>query len=263
MDIEESVAAHYGRSDAEQFLLGLVSAGGGDPENFSPAELKGADQLHIGGADATSRVAARAGLNAGTRVVDLGSGMGGVSRHLAHTLGATVHGIDVTPQFVKIARSLTERTHLTALVTFTQGSILALPFDHDSFDAALMIHVGMNIADKDRVFAEAARVLRPGAVLAVYDVMLVGGGEAQYPLPWAATPETSFVQSPLAYSDALALAGFTVESEAKPLAEGIDFLAHALSAGGPAGVDRTALANLLAAFRSGTLAPVEIYSYLR
>src|SRR4051794_23660457 len=129
MNIEESVAAHYSRGNVEDALLGLIKASGGNPERFLPADLKSADQLHIGGAAATTRVATRAGINAGSHVVDLGSGTGGVARHLAHDFGATVHGVDLTPQFVEAARSLTARTGLSSLANFSQGSILALPFE--------------------------------------------------------------------------------------------------------------------------------------
>lgn len=262
MGYEDAVSAHYGRGKVEQQLLGIITAGGGNPDSFAPAELRGADQLHIGGAAATSRIAQRAGINAGSHVLDLGSGTGGVARHLAHDFGATVHGIDLTPGFVALSRTLTDRTGLSGQVGFSQGSILSLPFDTDSFDTALMFHVGMNIQDKDTVFAEAARVLRPGSVFAVYEVMLMGGGIEDYPMPWAATPETSFLQPPLAYSDALVQAGFEVDYECKPLAEGIEFLERATTTGGPAGVDLPAMKNLLAAFKSGLLAPVEIYARL-
>lgn len=260
MGYEDSVAAHYGRGNIEEQLLGKVKADGGNPESFSPAALHGADQLHIGGSAATTRVAARAGINANSNVLDLGSGMGGVSRHLAHDFGATVHGIELSPRFVAIARSLTERTGLSGQVSYSQGSVLSLPFDDGAFDTAFMVHVGMNIQDKDTAFAEAARVLRTGSVFAVYDIMLMGGEIEPYPLPWAATADTSFLQPPLAYSDALSQAGFTVDYEAKTLTEGIEFLERATTTGGPAGVDRDAMVNLLAAFRSGLLAPVEIYA---
>ncbi|MBP2411907.1 SAM-dependent methyltransferase [Arthrobacter stackebrandtii] len=262
MGYEEAVSAHYGHGGIEEKLLGMITADGGNPGHFAPADLHGADQLHVGGALATTRIAGRAGINGGSHVLDLGSGMGGVSRHLAHDFGATVHGVDLTPAFVDLARSLTERTGLSGQVTFSQGSILALPFGDNSFDTALMVHVGMNIRDKDKVFAETARVLRPGSVFAVYEVMLLGGDLEQFPLPWAASEETSFVQPPLAYSDALAQAGFDVDYEAKPLAEGIEFLEHAIAGEGPAGVDKDAIVNLLAAFKAGILAPVEIYARL-
>jgi MPBQ/MSBQ methyltransferase len=260
MDYEASVAAHYGGDGVLERLLGVVRQDGGDPDHFAPSDLRGTDQLHIGGRAATSRVATRAGIRAGTRVLDIGSGMGGVARHLAGELGATVHGVDLTPEFVAAAQSLTGRTGLSAQVEFTQGSALDLPLADGSFDAAMLIHVGMNVRDKDRLFAEAARVLRPGGVLAVYDIMLTGGDIESYPLPWADSAETSFVQPPLAYSDAMLQAGFEVDHEAKPLPEGIAFLEHALSADGPVGLAGAALENLLEAFRAGILAPVEIYA---
>ncbi|ALE04948.1 hypothetical protein AL755_04680 [Arthrobacter sp. ERGS1:01] len=262
MGYEESVAAHYGSTNVEELLLAALARDGKDPEHFEPADLHGADQLHIGGPIATTRVAGRAGIAQGHRVLDIGSGMGGVARHLAADFGAIVHGVDLTPEFVTAARSLTERTGLSEAVTFSQGSALALPLADSTFDAAVMIHVGMNIRDKDKVLTEAARVLRPGGIMAVYDVMLVGGDAEDYPLPWADTADTSFVQPPLAYSDALSQAGFEVDVEAKTLNEGIEFLERAIASGGPAGVAVPALANLLAAFRAGILAPVEIYAHL-
>ncbi|PYI68961.1 hypothetical protein CVV68_03925 [Arthrobacter livingstonensis] len=261
MDYEESVAEHYGSGDVLERLLAAVRNAGGDPDHFASADLRGADQLHIGGPAATSRVAARAGIGAGTRVLDIGSGMGGVARHLAGEFGATVHGVDLTPEFVAVAKELTQRTGLAGSVEFTQGSALELPLADASFDAAVVVHVGMNIRDKDRMFAEAGRVLRPGGILAVYDIMLLGGGTETYPLPWAASAETSFPQPPLAYSDALGQAGLEVDSEAKTLAEGIEFLERALDSGGPLGLAGPALANLLDAFRAGLLAPVEIYAH--
>lgn len=263
MSYEESVAEHYGRTNAEELMLGKISSMGKDPEHFDVADLAGMDQLHVGGAEATSRVAARAGINAGNHVLDIGSGLGGVARHLAHHFGATVHGVELTPEFVAAATSLTRRTGLSAQVAFTQGNALSLPFEQNSFDAALFMHVGMNIQDKDQVFTEAARVLRPGSVMAVYDVMLMGGDVEEYPLPWAGSAETSFLQPPLAYSDALGQAGFSVDYEAKvPASDSVAFLERALAGGGPAGVERTQWSNLMKFFQTGLLAPVEIYAHL-
>lgn len=262
MDTEELVAEYYGRKNLEELLLGKISAMGKDPEHFDVADLQGMDQLHVGAAEATSRVATRAGINAGHHVLDIGSGLGGVSRHLAHHFGATVDGVELTPEFVAVASSLTRRTGLAHSVTFTQGSALSLPWAENSFDAAVFIHVGMNIRNKDQVFAEAARVLRPGSVLAVYDIMLMGGNVEEYPMPWANSAETSFLQPPLAYSDALAQAGFSVDYEAKvPASESTAFIELALAGGGPAGVNNTNLINVLNGFRSGLLAPVEIYAH--
>ena len=64
------------------------------------------------------------------------------------------------------------------------------------FDAAMTIHVAMNIARKDRVYAEARRVLKPGARFAVYDVLQGEGGDVLYPVPWAREPSISHLATP-------------------------------------------------------------------
>lgn len=257
------MAAHYGRGDVLSRMLSVVQAAGRDPESFSPEVLSAADQLHIGGPEATTRVAERAGIRSGMHVLDIGSGLGGVSRHLQARLGARVTGIDLTPQFVRAAQELTRRTGQSGSVTFTNGSAVRLPFGEDVFDAAVLIHVGMNIPDKAAVFAEAARVLRSGGVLAVYEIMRVGDGSESYPLPWAATPQTSALWSPTAYAEAIRSAGFAVDSDVDVTDAGIAFVEQALASGAPTGLEAPVLRNLLDAFQSRTLAPVEIYARLR
>ena len=77
-------------------------------------------------------------------------------------------------------------------------------------DAAYMIHVGMNIADKVGIAREAKRVLRPGGIFAIYDVMQVGEGQMDYPAPWASSADQSALTSPETYEAALKSAGFEV-----------------------------------------------------
>src|SRR3546814_19108763 len=88
-------------------------------------------------------------------------------------------------------------------VAFRAGSALDLPFEAASFDAATLLHVGMNIPDKDRLCAEAARVLKPGGVFGVYDVMRVGDGALSFPVAGSATAGTTIVADPATYRRAL------------------------------------------------------------
>jgi ubiquinone/menaquinone biosynthesis C-methylase UbiE len=97
-------------------------------------------------------------------VVDLGCGLGGPARYVATETGAFVTGIDLTAEFVETGRVLTEWTGLTDQVQLLEGSVLDLPLEAASVDAAYMIHVGMNIADKVGIAREAKRVLKPGGV---------------------------------------------------------------------------------------------------
>ncbi len=272
VDTEANVIKHYSRGDLQERLLEALRAEGRDPDHLHQDDLAGADEFHIGGIKSTEDLARGAGIHSDSRVLDVGCGIGGPARLFAQRFGATVHGVDLTPEFVQVARSLTERTGLSGQVSFSEASALALPFAQDEFDVATMLHVGMNIEDKAALFAEVFRVLKPGGIFAIYDVMRMGDDEPTFPLPWSTVPADSYVRTPLDYSDGLEAAGFAVDSERNLRGFGVEFMergqARAAEKGpsplgpllvlGPDGPPR--MANLLAAFRNHALAPVEIFA---
>lgn len=274
MHPETAVADHYSDPELEKTILDALERTGHDPDQLQPDDLLAVDELHIGGVQATRDLAVAAGITTGTAVLDIGSGIGGPARLFAHHFGATVVGVDLTPEFVRTATSLTARAGLADSVAFVEGTGLRLPFAEDEFDVATLLHVGMNIADKSAVFAEVARVLKPGGVFAVNDVMLTGEGTPHYPLPWAANPDISFLNSPEEYANALESAGFTVKAVHDRREAGVEFIE-----GGPkppAGERRSPLgmhlvlgpdggirmSNLLAAMKAGVLGPVEMAARL-
>ncbi|MBG6239283.1 SAM-dependent methyltransferase [Mycetocola sp. CAN_C7] len=268
--MDPAVARHYGNPQLEVAILGALTATGRDIDHLQPDDLLTVDEFHIGGVQSARDLALAAGITAGSRVLDVGSGIGGPARLFASHYGATVVGVDVTPEFVRTAASLTERTGLADQVAFVDASALNLPFADEEFDVATLLHVGMNIADKGTAFAEVARVLRPGGVFAIYDVMRSAEGDLAYPLPWAATAAISFPASRAAYEDALGAAGFTVERHRDLRDAGIEFIeAMPKPAQGerpsPLGMHlvlgpdgRTRMTNLLHAMKAGLLAPVEL-----
>src|SRR6266568_3505896 len=92
-------------------------------------------------------------------------------RNLAETRGCHVTGVDLAPSFVAVAKLLAERTGMAGLVSYQVGDLLALPFADARFDVVFTQHVVMNIPDRDQVYREIARVLKPGGRFGFYDVL--------------------------------------------------------------------------------------------
>ena len=213
MNTEQQVAKHYTHGSLQQAIFDALKQMGKDPQRFSAMDLSTGDEFHLGWVPATARLAMNLGLASGMHVLDVGGGIGGPARYFAETHKCRVTGIDLTEEFVQVAAELTRRCGLSNLVSFRHASALDLPFEDGTFDAATLIHVGMNIGDKQKLFANVRRVLKPGTLFGVYDVMRVGEGDLPYPMPWAQTPETSFVETPETYRRLLTSAGFKIEHE--------------------------------------------------
>ncbi len=270
MEQESQIIAHYDQSGLVERILAALQAAGLDIDELDGDSLAPIDEFHLGRRELTEILLGDLAPSRGTQVLDIGSGIGGPARYCATRFGCRVVGLDLTPAYVALAADLTRRSGLDHLVSFECGSALAMPFTAASFDAAYQFHVGMNIRDKNALFAEAARVLKPKGRLLVYDVMRIGVGDLSYPMPWAAGPEASFVATPVEYRDALARAGLHLLGEtdhrsrvsaqfaamrAAIARDGLPVLGlHTLI--GAAAKER--MGNITAAVEAGLLAPIAI-----
>jgi MPBQ/MSBQ methyltransferase len=213
MDVRDLVTGHYGATeDLATSILRALSSVGVDTDHLGVADLFPVDQLHAGGAPASKHVLDRLGVGPGVRLLDVGCGIGGATR-MAAMVGAAVTGIDLTPEFVDTARLLSDKVGLGDRTDFRTAAGESTSLDDESFDAAVMVHVGMNLPDKTAVFAEVRRVLRPGGRFAVYEQVRTGEGGFPYPLPWAEDERSSFVETVADYRAHLEAAGFEVEDE--------------------------------------------------
>ena len=265
-DLEAAVVRHYGAGDLTDRILKAVTAAGIDAERISPEQLAPVDEFHIGGRAATIHAVSKMGLTADDHVLDVGCGIGGATRYLAAAVGCRVTGIDLTPAYIAAAEDLARRTGLGGRVAYRVASALAMPFEDAAFDAAITLHVAMNIKDRPGLYREVARVLKPRATFCIYDIMKGVGEGLKFPVPWAESLATSHLTTPREMQGLLGDSGFNLEEIEDRTAFAIDFVRQSLAksaAGAPplglhivmGATAREKFHNLLAGLESGAIAP--------
>jgi len=208
--MKNSVAAHYTHGQLLDRIVSGVEAIGKTAATVTVDELAPVDEFHIGGRQASEDFISQLELSADDHTLDVGCGIGGTCRFVASRFGCRVTGIDLTPEFVSTGQSLCDWVGLSGQVELHQGDASAMPFTDQSFDAAFMLHVGMNIANKAGLFAEVYRLIKPGGFFGVYDVMQTSDEPLSYPVPWSSVAGTSALATRAQYTEALELAGFGV-----------------------------------------------------
>ena len=181
-------------TDALQFMWGDGFLSPGGPEEV--AEM-------VAGLDLT-----------GKRVLDVGSGLGGVDILLAAKHGAAeVVGIDVEPQLVESARALISAKGLAERVRFQLVEPGPLPFPDASFDVVFSKDAMVHIEDKAALYAEVLRVLKPGGWFTAAD-WLWAEGAAKSPVveAWLSMGPLKFIFTP----PAVALQGMIAAGFADP-----------------------------------------------
>lgn len=193
--METHVRQHYHARDLIKKIDAGLTAAGKNPELLQVKDLARVDQLHTGGARATLALVEKAGISPDSHILDAGCGLGGSSRLLASTFGCRVTGIDLSTTYIDAAKTLTLRTGLSQKIKFLAGSILDLPWDGSTFDAVLCQHILMNIQDKQAAAQQFFKVLKPGGVLLLHEIVKGTHPDLALPVPWAASDTISFLES--------------------------------------------------------------------
>lgn len=268
----DSVAKHYTHGSLlEKISIGIESLGK-TPHTVTVDELAPVDEFHIGGRQASEEFITQLNLEQNNHALDIGCGIGGTSRFVANHIGCQVTGIDLTPEFIETGKKLCEWVGLSGRVMLQECNALHMPFADGNFNAAFMLHVGMNIADKAGLFDEVYRLLQPGSIFGIYDVMKTGDDDLTYPVPWSSMPATCSLATQAQYVAALQKAGFDIVNIRNRREFAADFFDETnkrmISAGGtppPLGVhiamgDSAPLKirNMVDNIASGRCAPVEV-----
>ncbi|WP_233189333.1 class I SAM-dependent methyltransferase [Geothermobacter hydrogeniphilus] len=217
------IAAHYARQNLEATIMAAIESAGVDLRHLSPQDLAPLDEFHVGGRRATLELARRLDLEADTRVLDVGCGLGGPSRCLALEFGCRVTGIDLCAGYCRLAETFARHLGLDERVCYRQGNALELPFADGSFDLLWTQHAAMNIADKAGLYAEMWRVLKPGGKLAIYDILSGKSGPVHFPVPWAREASISHLATAGQLRTHLETAGFQILDWRDTTAQGRDW----------------------------------------
>ncbi len=266
------IAEHYTHGSLLDKIITGIESIGRTPGSVTIDELAPVDEFHIGGRQASEDFISQLNLSPDDSVLDIGCGIGGTSRFVASHFGCRVTGIDLTPEFIETGQKLCDWVGISDRVTLHHGNALDMSFEDGSFDAAFMLHVGMNIDDKEGLFSEIHRLLKPGVYFGVYDVMKSGDKELAYPVPWSTSPADSSLATQAQYVAALQRAGFDILSVRNRREFSSDFFAETRkrieAAGGtppPLGVHiamgdnaPAMISNMVENIAAGRCAPVEI-----
>ena len=182
---ETAVNNHYGISGILDSILGALESSGKRLESLVINDLAPVDEFHTRGKESTLELIELAQIQSKERILDVGCGLGGSARHIANEFGCSVIGVDLTDEYIEVAKKLTEYVHLSDKVSFKQASALELPFTSDNFDIVWTEHTQMNISDKEKFYGELSRVLKPNGRLVFHDVFAGTENEPYYPTPWA------------------------------------------------------------------------------
>ncbi|MFP6706898.1 MAG: methyltransferase domain-containing protein [Alphaproteobacteria bacterium] len=168
------------------------------------------DYLSIGGRDSTKILAVDASITADTRVLDVGSGLGGPALLLAETHGCRVTGLDIVESNVRTAGERATARHLGHLVNFRPGDAAAMPFAAEQFDVVMGQDAWCHVPDKDKLIAECTRVLAPGGMIAFTDWLQVGELEGPFRDEVLAAMAAPNLGSLASYGTMLQQQGFTI-----------------------------------------------------
>jgi SAM-dependent methyltransferase len=192
----KAIADHWGRGDVYGLIVSALNKMSKSLEGLTVEDLAPVDHFHARGFPATVELADRLPIKSDQHILDIGCGLGGPARYIAKRFHCTLSGIDITEPFVEAANKLTTLVRMEGQVKIRHGDGQRLPYPDSHFDGAYTQHVTMNVADRRKFFAEAYRVLKPGAFFALTEHGLGAKGNPHYPVPWSADGSVAYLVTP-------------------------------------------------------------------
>ncbi len=167
------------------------------PAGFQVTDFTRIDQMHTGGLAATRQLIDWLPDEA-SNGLDLGCGLGGTARIIAHTKGCHMTGSDISTDAIQAAQLLNQQIQPPPACQFFVADSVQLPFADHQFDFIISQHAMMPIADKPALLNQMHRVLAPHGKLLMHEIFIAKNcspDAIQYPTPWATQREDSHLQT--------------------------------------------------------------------
>jgi ubiquinone/menaquinone biosynthesis C-methylase UbiE len=221
-NLNQNIENHYLKEELYEDIVNRLKEQEIDINKVKRSDIAGADEFHVRGAAVSKELAESINIE-GATVLDVGCGLGGPCRMLADEYNCQATGIDLSNEYIRTAKKLSKLVKLDSKTSFVQGDAASLPFGDNMFDVVWTQHVQMNIPDKEKLYSEISRVLKPGGHFLYYDILKKADGEVNYPMPWASTSDMSFLFKETDMDDFLTQFGLTKEQSNDQTQAGIDF----------------------------------------
>ena len=204
------IHSYYSPNDLYNKIIEGLNKLGKDLSKITLDDLQPVDEFHIRGDVATKELIKLSAFTSHMHILDVGCGIGGSTRRLAHETGCCVTGIDLSDEYIDTAQRLTQLLNMQERVKFHATSALALPFDDNSFDGVWSLQMNMNVEDKLSWLKETYRVLKPGGRAVLYEVCGGKNSPPYFPVPWAQDSSMSFLVPPESFRAVITAAGFDI-----------------------------------------------------
>jgi cyclopropane fatty-acyl-phospholipid synthase-like methyltransferase len=158
----------------DRVLNELAALGVGPEAPLAVDQLARFDQYHYLGTGAVDEAVRRLRLKRDMDVLDVGAGLGGPARHLAHRVGCRVTALELQPDLNEVAADLTRRCGLNDRVEHVCGDILAGIGAPGRYDALVSWLTFLHIPDRVTLYRRCFESLKPGAGMYVEDYFLRG-----------------------------------------------------------------------------------------
>jgi cyclopropane fatty-acyl-phospholipid synthase-like methyltransferase len=205
------IHSYYSPNDLYNKIIDGLNKLDKDLAKVTLDDLQPVDEFHIRGDTATKELIKLAAFTPDMHILDVGCGIGGSTRRLAHETGCRVTGIDLSDEYIDTAERLTQLLRMQERVAFHACSAMELPYADDCFDGVWSLQMNMNVEDKLGWLKETFRVLKPGGRAVLYEVCGHKNTPLHFPVPWAQDSSMSFLLPPDLFREAITSAGFDIE----------------------------------------------------